>query len=141
MRRPYVALDITGRLRDVDNTKTSKTMWILGGAIAMGTGIWSMHFIGMLAFKIPDMRVHYDLFWTGLSVVVAIIASGFALFLLRSQDSNKIHLILGGVILGLAIASMHYVGMQAMTIHMHIRTQFIFFPFSLPSLLLKQQFG
>jgi len=44
----YIALDITGRLRDPDNTQLSTTLWMIGGAFAMGAGIWAMHFIGML---------------------------------------------------------------------------------------------
>jgi NO-binding membrane sensor protein with MHYT domain len=51
----YIALDMTGRLRDRNNTKTSGLLWLLGGAIAMGSGIWSMHFIGMLSFSIPGL--------------------------------------------------------------------------------------
>jgi NO-binding membrane sensor protein with MHYT domain len=95
-------------------------LWILGGSIAMGAGIWSMHFIGMLAFTMPDMPMAYSAFWTGASMVVAIGASAFALFLLRPKNINSIHMAIGGIILGLAIASMHYVGMYAMTISMNI---------------------
>lgn len=116
----YIALDLTGRLRDINNTSVSRTMWLCCGAIAMGIGIWSMHFIGMLAFKMPSMSMSYDPFWTGFSMVVAILASGFALFLLKANIINWIHLALGGIILGLAIATMHYTGMQAMKINVDI---------------------
>ncbi|MCD6038947.1 MAG: Sensory box histidine kinase/response regulator [Gammaproteobacteria bacterium] len=116
----YIALDITGRLRDVGNTRVNNILWLLGGSFAMGAGIWSMHFIGMLAFKMP-MMMDYDPFLTGLSMIVAILASSFALFLLREKIINIPRLGLGGVILGLAIASMHYVGMAAMTTSMNIR--------------------
>ncbi|HHT0592815.1 TPA: MHYT domain-containing protein [Legionella anisa] len=116
----YIALDLTGRLRDHNNTKKDIRLWLLGGAIAMGSGIWSMHFIGMLSFTIPGLVLEYDLFWTILSLVVAILASGFALFLLKKSIINMIHLIAGGLILGLAIASMHYTGMTAMLISLNI---------------------
>jgi NO-binding membrane sensor protein with MHYT domain len=117
----YIALDITGRLREFNNTDASRLLWILGGSIAMGTGIWSMHFIGMLSFKMPDMTMHYELFWTILSLIVAILASAFALLLLKTKIINIKRLALGGIILGLAIASMHYTGMQGMKSDIHIK--------------------
>jgi NO-binding membrane sensor protein with MHYT domain len=117
----YIALDLAGRLRDVSNTPTSKILWLVGGAIAMGSGIWSMHFIGMLSFTIPGLTLRYDLLWTGFSLLVAILASGFALYLLQAPAIRLPHYIAGGVILGFAIASMHYTGMQAMleTLNIH----------------------
>jgi NO-binding membrane sensor protein with MHYT domain len=116
----YIALDITGRLRDISNTQLSKTLWICGGACAMGAGIWSMHFIGMLAFTMPGMSMDYDPFWTGLSMLVAIFASGFALYLLKIDVINVTQLAAGGVLFGIAIVTMHYLGMQAMTKHVVI---------------------
>jgi NO-binding membrane sensor protein with MHYT domain len=95
-------------------------MWLFGGAFAMGAGIWSMHFIGMLAFSIPNRPMNYELYWTSLSMMVAVLASGFALYLLKEHVIHVRRLALGGVILGLAIASMHYVGMEGMTDSMTI---------------------
>lgn len=117
----YIALDLTGRLRDHNNTPASTLLWLIGGSVAMGAGIWSMHFIGMLSFTIPGLVLQYDFFWTLLSLIVAIIASGFALFLLKQSIINVIHLAAGGIILGLAIASMHYTGMAGMLITLNIR--------------------
>lgn len=117
----YIALDLTGRLRDKNNTKATTILWLVGGSIAMGAGIWSMHFIGMLSFSIPGLTLQYDMFWTILSLIVAIVASAFALYLLKRSIINVIHLAAGGIILGLAIASMHYTGMAAMLITLNIR--------------------
>lgn len=117
----YIALDLTGQLRNPNNTKASRLLWLLGGAIAMGAGIWSMHFIGMLSFSIPGTNLQYGFFWTAISLFVAIIASGFALYLLQVSIINLVHLISGGIILGLAIASMHYTGMEAMLISINFR--------------------
>lgn len=117
----YIALDVTGRIRDISNTNLSRQLWLLGGAIAMGSGIWSMHFIGMLSFSIPGLSLRYDLFWTSISLLVAILASGFALYLLQSTKIRIEHYILGGVILGFAIAAMHYTGMEGMLITLNIR--------------------
>jgi NO-binding membrane sensor protein with MHYT domain len=116
----YIALDITGRLRDIGNTKLSRVLWICGGACAMGAGIWSMHFIGMLAFSMPGMAMGYDSFWTTLSLLVAILGSAFALYLLKAPVINWTQLALGGVVFALAIVTMHYMGMQAMRIQVDI---------------------
>lgn len=110
----YIALDITGRLRDINNTKLTRLLWVVGGALAMGAGIWSMHFIGMLAFSM-DMPFNYRPSLTILSFLVAIGASMFALFILKAKIIYVRQTILGGVIFGIAIAAMHYTGMAAMT--------------------------
>jgi NO-binding membrane sensor protein with MHYT domain/signal transduction histidine kinase/DNA-binding response OmpR family regulator len=115
----YVALDFVGRLR-AENRATTKLYWLMGGAFAMGAGIWSMHFIGMLAFVMP-MAMGYELLWTSLSLLLAIITSGFALFVLRSEGLSYKYIALGGVLIGLAIASMHYTGMEGMRDHVTIR--------------------
>lgn len=117
----YIALDMVGRLRDKNNTETSSLFWLLGGAIAMGAGIWSMHFIGMLSFRIPGLTLQYGFFWTAISLLVAIFASGFALYILKKSIVNVVHLAAGGIILGLAIASMHYTGMEGMLITLNVR--------------------
>ena len=114
----YVALDLAGRLRAYD-TLRKQLPWLFGGAFAMGAGIWSMHFIGMLAFIMP-MPMQYNIFWTVLSMFIAILASGFALFLL-SKDNRLSYMALGGVLIGLGIATMHYIGMLGMEGHVHIR--------------------
>ena len=117
----YIALDLTDRLRDRGNSRFASMLWLFGGSIAMGAGIWSMHFVGMLSFTIPNVTLQYDLLWTAISLLVAILASGFALFLLKRSILNVIHILAGGLILGLAIASMHYTGMAAMLISLDIR--------------------
>ena len=115
----YVALDVTNRMKDISISKFESILWLIGGSLAMGAGIWSMHFIGMLAFIMP-MPMLYDPTLTGLSIGVAIIASGLAFSLLRSRNIKLPYLIVGGVVMGIAIAAMHYTGMAAMTISMNI---------------------
>lgn len=113
----YIALDMAGRLRQEESSK--KWWWIIGGAFAMGTGIWTMHFIGMLAFMMP-IPMDFDLLLTVISLVVAILASAFALFLMRNKVDRTLKMILGGIVLGCGIASMHYIGMSAMIgVHIH----------------------
>lgn len=115
----YVALDLVGRLR-LETNPRAQLYWLLGGAFAMGAGIWSMHFIGMLAFILP-MPMAYNLSWTGGSLIAAILASGFALLILRQKNAKTIHLLLGGILIGLGIATMHYMGMEGMAGYVKIR--------------------
>ncbi|MBD2482318.1 MHYT domain-containing protein [Planktothrix sp. FACHB-1365] len=109
----YTALDLTGRVTPESPLK-KRLLWAWGGSLAMGTGIWSMHFIGMLAFQLP-LRVAYDLKITILSWGVGVLASGLAL-LLWNRPKLSLGVLSGGVVLGLAIVSMHYVGMAGMMI-------------------------
>ncbi len=87
--------------------------WLFGGAVAMGTGIWATHFVAMLALEMP-MPITYDLAPTGLSLVYAVLAAGVALGLVGRPGLSWLSLIAGGVVMGLAIAWMHYTGMTAM---------------------------
>ena len=77
MMASYVALDLAGRLTTARGRAVY--FWLTGGALAMGTGIWSMHFIGMLALHMP-IPMAYALPTTFASMVIAVIVSGFALF-------------------------------------------------------------
>jgi PAS domain S-box-containing protein len=108
----YVALDVTERIRASEALRT-KMLWLVSGAIAMGCGIWTMHFIGMLAFVMP-MPMDYDPWITAFSLLIAVVASGFAFYLIKDQAVKTLPVILGGVIMGIAIVSMHYTGMAAM---------------------------
>lgn len=115
----YVALNIAGNLRFSVLNKLNYWGWLIGGALVMGMGIWTMHFIGMEAFIMP-MKMDYDLPLTILSLVIAIVASGFALLGVTQPNVTISKILFGGVVMGIAIAAMHYVGMAAMQ-HMHIK--------------------
>ena len=116
----YVALDIAKNLHSnvAGRAVFSNKWWLLGGAFTLGAGIWTMHFVGMQAFQMA-MPMSYDLFLTILSMFFAIAASGIA-FLIVTMKKGIASLLVGGVIIGLGISTMHYVGMSAM-LHMHIR--------------------
>jgi diguanylate cyclase (GGDEF)-like protein len=88
-------------------------LWLVGGAVAMGCGIWSMHFIGMLAFSLP-IRLSYDLLWTLVSLFAAIGVSAFALRIVTRSSIRRRDILLGGLLMGAGICSMHYMGMQAL---------------------------
>jgi signal transduction histidine kinase len=107
----YVALDLTGRLST--SSSDERWVWWLGGSIAMGVGIWSMHFVGMLAFHLP-VQARYDGALVLLSILVAVAASALALFV-ASQSTLPIPVLAASsVFMGSAISGMHYIGMAAM---------------------------
>src|SRR5690348_10561615 len=86
-----------------------RLLWLIGGATAMGSGIWSMHFTGMLAFSLP-VPVSYDLPLVGLSLLAAIAASGIALSIVTRRNLSISLWLLGGLILGAGVGTMHYTG-------------------------------
>ncbi|MCT7994942.1 PAS domain S-box protein [Laspinema olomoucense] len=110
----YTALDLAGRVNPKSSGR-SRLIWSVGGAVAMGTGIWSMHFIAMLAFQLP-VPTAYNIPLTLLSWVDAIVASALAMLLYNRQQLKVRLLVGGGVVMGLAIASMHYLGMAAVQV-------------------------
>jgi diguanylate cyclase len=112
----YTALDLASR---VSSGGALARWWLIGGAMAMGFGIWAMHFIGMLAFSLP-IPLAYDPTITFASLVIAIVTSGIALAVVAQMamvDESQVDvpiLVAGGVIMGAGICGMHYTGMAAM---------------------------
>ncbi|MDR9875679.1 EAL domain-containing protein [Pseudomonas allii] len=107
----YTALDLSGRIATAKGRAVY--LWITGGSMAMGVGVWSMHFIGMLALRLP-FALGFDLGITALSLLIAVLSSGFALWLVSQPRLPAWQLGLGALIMGTGIASMHYTGMAAM---------------------------
>src|SRR5437016_5694084 len=107
----YAALDLAGRVTAAGGW--TRAVWLLGGAGAMGTGIWSMHYIGMLAFVLP-LPVAYHWPTVLLSLLAAILASVVALGVVSRQKMGANRAAAGSVPMGAGIASMHYIGMAAM---------------------------
>jgi NO-binding membrane sensor protein with MHYT domain len=108
----YVALLLASRV--IATTGRERLAWLLGGAVAMGAGIWAMHFVGMLAFRLSDRPITYDALHLTLSLLVAIAASGFALWVVSLGAGTWRPLTLGAVAMGGAIAGMHYLGMAGL---------------------------
>src|SRR5687767_5711229 len=108
----YTALDLAGRLTAA--TGRARVAWLLGGSAALGIGIWSMHFVGMLAFHLPiPVAYGYDLLL--LSMLVAIAASCLALSVVSRPGAVSLGtLAVAALCMGPAIAGMHYLGMAAM---------------------------
>ena len=107
----YTALDLTGRIATAKGRAVP--LWTAGGALAMGVGVWSMHFIGMLAFDLP-IELAYDVTLTGLSLLISILSCGFALWLVSQAQLPLWQLAFGALIMGTGISGMHYTGMAAM---------------------------
>lgn len=110
----YTALDLAGWVTVTQGQ--GRKFWLAGGAIALGTGIWAMHFIGMLAYQLP-IPMTYDLPLVLVSITVAIAASGIALFVVSRSQITGWQLLIGGIFMGIGIAAMHYIGMAGLQMH------------------------
>ncbi|MDF3936999.1 putative bifunctional diguanylate cyclase/phosphodiesterase [Pseudomonas citronellolis] len=124
----YTALDLAGRIAKAQGY--GALLWIGGGAVAMGIGVWSMHFIGMLAFSLP-IPLGYDLDLTLLSLALAVLSSGFALSLVGQRHLPAWQLLAGALVMGCGIAGMHYLGMYAMLMQPGIEYDPLLFGLSL----------
>lgn len=107
----YAALDLAGRVTSARGR--ARLLWLCGGAIAMGTGIWSMHYIGMEALRLPVV-VFYNWPIVLVSMLSAILASGIALFVVSRKTLSVWAVVIGSITMGSGIAGMHYIGMAAM---------------------------
>jgi PAS domain S-box-containing protein len=107
----YAALDLAGRTTATRGRV--RLAWLAGGAIAMGVGIWSMHYVGMLAFSLP-VPVLYHWPTVLLSLLAAVFAAAVALFVVSRKKMGWSQALIGSAIMGSGIATMHYTGMAAM---------------------------
>jgi diguanylate cyclase len=109
----FTVFHLVGRSKS--SHRFSQKSLLLMSALAMGGGIWSMHFVAMLAFKLP-VPVNYDVLITLISLLVAIFMSGIGIFLVNYQQQTMAKLLVGGSFTGVGIVSMHYIGMEAMRV-------------------------
>ena len=110
----HTALNLSSRVAR-STSKPSARLWLVGGAISMGCGIWSMHFVGMLAFSLP-IAFSYDIGITLASLAIAIALSGFALSIASRREIRLGSLAAGALVMGLGICAMHYSGMTAIEV-------------------------
>jgi signal transduction histidine kinase len=106
----YTALDLGGRVAPAQGP--THRIWLVAAALIMGGGIWSMHFVAMLAFVMP-MPMSYDVGLTVLSLVLAILAASGGFYVISRPGLSRLRLVLSGVFMGVAISGMHYTGMRA----------------------------
>ncbi len=107
----YTALNMAGRV--AGSARSNARIWLMGGGFALGVGIWAMHFVGMLAMD-HAMNMRFDPFLTGLSMLIAIGSSLFALWLVSAEKLRLRRLLPGALVMGLGISAMHYTGMAAL---------------------------
>lgn len=107
----YTTLEIAGWVTQARGS--GRQLWLVMGASVMGIGIWSMHFIAMLAFSMPS-AISYNFLLVLVSLVAAALGSGQALFIISRPTVNLSTLLTGSICMGIAIAAMHYIGMAAM---------------------------
>jgi diguanylate cyclase (GGDEF)-like protein len=107
----YITLELAGRVR-VSDTRASR-LWWAGGSVVMASGIWSMHFVGMLAFSLP-IELGYGWLWTVVSWFAALSVSAIALGIASRATLEPLQLLSGAVAMGIGICAMHYTGMAAL---------------------------
>ena len=112
----FTTLDLVERAYTSDN---NNKLWLLSGSVVLGLGIWSMHFTGMLAFE-TSVHVEYDALTTIFSMAIVIVTSLISFYLIGLEKTKNRMLIISTIIMGLGIASMHYVGMHGMKINAQI---------------------
>jgi|GEM_PF-2563831 len=130
----YTALLVAQFAAPLDKPGARQILTGLGG-LALGVGIWAMHFIGMLGFALP-CAVTYDPWLTALSILPGVIASMFALRLVSRPSINGRTLLAGGLFFGLGIGAMHYLGMAAMRIEGALRYDPVLFLLSIVAAVL-----
>ncbi len=112
----YTALSLNQRMQQ--SSFFHKSFWLLLSSIAMGLGIWSMHFVGMSAF-ILQVSMHYDWVLTFISIIPAVFASYVAFYFANKKKQTHWKVVTAGVVMGFGISGMHYIGMAAMKMEAH----------------------
>ncbi|MFJ9808601.1 MHYT domain-containing protein [Streptomyces sp. NPDC101158] len=111
------ALGLRCTVRALDTTGRSRRNWLLTAASALGTGIWTMHFVAMLGFGVTGTAIRYDAPLILLSLVVAMAVVGVGVFVVGYGQDRVRSLLIGGLSTGVGVASMHYLGMAALRLH------------------------
>src|SRR6266481_4556491 len=124
----YTALDLSGHVGTARGF--ARSVWLVAAAITMGGGIWSMHFIAMLAFVMP-IPMSYDIGLTTVSLVVAILVTSGGFYVISYLSASPLHLVESGIFMGLGIVAMHYTGMAAMRGHAELSYDRVFVALSL----------
>ncbi|MEU5340705.1 MHYT domain-containing protein [Streptomyces sp. NPDC020766] len=111
------ALGLRCTVRALGASGRSRRNWLLTAASAIGTGIWTMHFVAMLGFSVSGTDIRYNVPLTMLSLLVAVVVVGAGVFAVGYGRDRGRALVLGGLTTGLGVASMHYLGMAALRLH------------------------
>jgi len=124
----YTALVLVERMSDPNQSK--KVIWVFGGSLIMGMGIFSMHFVGMMAFHIGSPMT-YDPFLLFVSLIISVISSFAAFYIPYVQSLSKTKVFLSGLIIGTGIVLTHYIAMAAITDSMELQYNAFYFTLSI----------
>ncbi|MET8829338.1 MHYT domain-containing protein [Streptomyces sp. NPDC004610] len=108
------ALGLRCTVRSLVDERKWRPGWLALGAASIGCGIWTMHFIAMMGFQVQETWIRYDTGLTLLSLLVAVVVVGIGVFLVGKRGARRGTLLVAGVITGLGVAAMHYLGMAAL---------------------------
>ncbi|MFJ4621297.1 MHYT domain-containing protein [Streptomyces sp. NPDC088812] len=111
------ALGLRCIVRSLINGPAWKPGWLALGAVSIGCGIWTMHFIAMIGFQVEETRIGYHVGLTVLSLVVAVVVVGIGVFVVGYRGAGGAVLCLAGSVTGIGVAAMHYLGMAAMQLN------------------------
>jgi len=111
------ALGLRCVVRSMRNELSWKPGWLALGAASIGCGIWTMHFIAMVGFRVEETRIRYDVGLTVLSLAVAIAVVGVGVFAVGYRGATGATLLTAGMVTGLGVAAMHYMGMSALKLN------------------------
>jgi diguanylate cyclase len=114
----YTSLNIVNRL--IVSKGSLRKVWLSAGAFSLGFGIWSMHFVAMLAMHL-SIPVTYDIFLVVLSIIAAVVSCGIAFFIVSRGLRRKFYIFVGAIFIGTGVVSMHYIGMEAMNMEATIQ--------------------
>lgn len=107
----FASIDLARRVKVTKGI--ARQIWLISGALSLGLGIWSMHFIAMLAFHLP-VDIYYDVFLVIVSVVAAIVGCYAGFYIVQKGAFSYLRLFLASILMSIGIISMHYIGMDAM---------------------------
>ncbi|MEU3463198.1 MHYT domain-containing protein [Streptomyces sp. NPDC006733] len=108
------ALGLRCTVRAIVMERSRRAGWLALGAVSIGSGIWTMHFIAMMGFTVDEVEINYDKSITFASLAVAIAVVGVGVFLVGFLGRGLPVLLAAGAITGVGVAAMHYLGMAGM---------------------------
>lgn len=109
----YTAISMNQRANN--DSFFNRYIWFVLASVAMGFGIWSLHYLGMLSFALP-IKIEYNLLLTALSIIPAMLASFFAFYFVSKKGTSLKRLVYSSLLMGLGVCSMHFIGMASMEI-------------------------
>ncbi|MFJ9625066.1 MHYT domain-containing protein [Streptomyces sp. NPDC101181] len=108
------ALGLRCTIRSLRTARSFTAVWLALGALSIGSGIWSMHFVAMTGFTVKEAPISYDKPLTYAGLALAVVMVGIGILIVGYRGATRMALITGGTITGLGVASMHYLGMAGM---------------------------